>query len=97
MVQSISRTPEIQKLTEIKPAQPRKVVSQKDTLAISSEAKAALQRKKEIQLAWEAINAAPDIREDKVSLVRERLNNGLYNQPNIIEACAEKIMESMGL
>lgn len=97
MVQPIFRTPDSQELTKLRPMQPTKATKAGDAVHISPEAQSALQRQKDIQLARRAINEAPDIREDKVKLARERLDSGFYSQLDTVAAVADKIMENMGL
>lgn len=97
MVRPISWVPEVQGPTKVGPLRPEKIADRGDTFSISAEARSALRRQKDIQLAWKAINESPDIREDKVKLARERLGSGFYNQPDGVAAVAEKILESMGL
>mgnify|MGYP003962576893 CR=1 FL=1 len=55
-------------------------------IAISSKAK-------DIQKATESINAAPDIRIEKVDLIKEQIANGSYNVSS--EQLAEKIIENI--
>ena len=55
-------------------------------IAISSKAK-------DIQKATEAVNAAPDIRIEKVDRIKEQITNGSYNVSS--EKLAEKILENI--
>ena len=55
-------------------------------IAISSKAK-------DIQKATEAVNAAPDIRIEKVDRIKEQITNGSYNISS--EQLAEKILENI--
>jgi negative regulator of flagellin synthesis FlgM len=64
-----------------------------DTAEISKEAK---------QLAEEAkirsiIDQTPDVREDKIKEVKERLENGDYNNEEVMNKVAEKLMKVLGL
>lgn len=47
---------------------------------------------KEIQLAKEAIASAPEIREDKVAAIREKIESGSYQIDN--RAVAEKLVNA---
>jgi negative regulator of flagellin synthesis FlgM len=55
-------------------------------IAISSKAK-------DIQKATKAVNAAPDIRIEKVNYIKEQIANGSYNV--LSEQIAEKILENI--
>ena len=55
-------------------------------IAISSKAK-------DIQKATEAVNAAPDIRIEKVNRIKEQIANGTYSVSS--EQLAEKILENI--
>jgi negative regulator of flagellin synthesis FlgM len=55
-------------------------------IAISSKAK-------DIQQATEAVNAAPDIRIEKVALIKDQIANGSYSVSS--EQLAEKILENI--
>jgi negative regulator of flagellin synthesis FlgM len=64
-----------------------------DTAEISSEAK---------QLAEEAklrgiLDRTPDVRQDKIDEVKAKLENGDYNNEEIMNAVAEKLMKVLGL
>ena len=58
----------------------------KDTIVILSRAS------KEMQLAKEAIASAPEIREDKVAAIREKIESGSYQIDN--QAVAEKLVNT---
>ena len=57
-----------------------------EQIAISS-------RAKDIQKATEAVNAAPDIRIEKVNQIKEQIANGTYKVSS--EQLAEKIIENI--
>ena len=57
-----------------------------EQIAISSKAK-------DIQKATEAVNAAPDIRIEKVDRIKEQIANGSYSVSS--EQVAEKILENI--
>jgi len=64
-----------------------------DTAEISSEAK---------QLAEEAklrsiLDKTPDVRQDKIDEVKAKLQNGDYNNEEIMNAVAEKLMKVLGI
>ncbi len=47
---------------------------------------------KEVQLAKEVIASAPEVREDKVAAIREKIESGSYQVDN--QAVAEKLVNS---
>ncbi len=64
-----------------------------DSAEISTEAKQRLEEEKISAL----IKNTPDIREEKVNEVREKLARGDYNKEEIINVVAERIMKALGL
>jgi tRNA uridine 5-carbamoylmethylation protein Kti12 len=98
MVEPISKASEIQELKEIKPPRSRRVGRKgEDTLTISSEAKSAFQLEKEKKIAMKAALEADDIRWEKVRLAQERIKEGFYNNPEIVEEIASRILEENDL
>ncbi len=64
-----------------------------DSAEISSEAK---------QLAEEAklrsiLDKTPDVRQDKIDEVKAKLQNGAYNNDEVMNVVAEKLMKVLGL
>jgi negative regulator of flagellin synthesis FlgM len=57
-----------------------------EQIAISSKAKG-------IQLATEVVNAAPDIRIEKVDKIKDQIANGTYNVSSL--QIAEKVLENI--
>ncbi len=64
-----------------------------DSADISMEAKQRLEEEKIKSI----INDTPDIREDKIKEVKAKLERGDYNNENVMNAVAEKIMKALGL
>lgn len=67
-------------------------VQTSDTAEISSEAK---------QLAEEAkiktiIDKAPDVREEKLQEIKQKLENGDYNKEEVINKLADRLMKVLG-
>ena len=68
-------------------------VSSSDIAEISSEAK---------QMAEEAkiksiIDKTPDVREDRIKEVREKMANGSYDNEEVLKTVADKLMKVLGL
>jgi len=63
--------------------------SAKDDLTISSEAKAAAELTRLIQIS----NTQSDIRADKVAAARERIERGDYRNPEVVAKVAERILK----
>lgn len=59
----------------------------KDDLNISSEARVAVEAGRIIQAA----RAQADIRADRIEAARQRLEEGLYRNPDVVRQVAEKI------
>lgn len=66
--------------------------SAKDDLTISSEAKAAAELTRLIQVS----NAQSDMRADKVAAARERIDQGDYRKPEVVAKVAERILKFLG-
>ena len=66
-----------------------KETKKNDSVQISSEAKKAAEMSRFIQI----INEAPDVRSERVSLIKEQIENGTYNfnDTKILEMVADKI------
>lgn len=68
-------------------------VSGADSADISSEAKALAEESR----IREMVDKAPDIRQDKVDEVREKLANGAYDNDEVMNQVAERLMKVLGL
>jgi len=66
-------------------SQPVSKMGESDKVEISSIGK-------DIQVAKQAVNSAPDIREDKVAELKTSINNGTYNISN--DTFADKLITS---
>jgi negative regulator of flagellin synthesis FlgM len=64
-----------------------------DSISLSEEAK----KKSELYQAIKIVSAAPDIRMDRVTELREKINDPAYLSDEILNATADKIIESFGL
>ncbi|MDR3337678.1 MAG: flagellar biosynthesis anti-sigma factor FlgM [Treponema sp.] len=63
-----------------------------DSISLSSEAI----EKAELYRAIELISAAPDIREDRIAELKQKINDPSYLNEQIINATADKIMDVFG-
>jgi negative regulator of flagellin synthesis FlgM len=66
--------------------------SQADSISLSSEAI----EKAEIYRATGLVEAAPDVRADRVAELKAKIDDPAYINDRILEATADKIMESFG-
>ncbi len=64
-----------------------------DSISFSEEAK----NKGEIYRATESVKLAPDIREDRVAEVKEKLKDPSYISDKILESVADSVLEIFGL
>ena len=69
----------------------------KDEVAISGAARGMHQQEKEITLAKKRVDGATqeDLRQERIEEAKKRLQSGFYNQKEIIEAVAGKIVRSV--
>jgi negative regulator of flagellin synthesis FlgM len=84
-INSIYETYKKQSASKVKPASK---VEKKDEVALSSVAK-------DFQTVYKLLNTTPDIREDKVNSIKERMNSGTYNVK--AEEVADKILSSLDI
>jgi len=64
-----------------------------DKLEISEEAK----KLAELSKYQQVVNTAPDVREEKLAEVKAKLESGAYNNEEVMNAVAEKLMKVLGL
>jgi negative regulator of flagellin synthesis FlgM len=69
------------------------ITTSNDSADISTEAK---------QMAEEAklrsiIDKSPDVRQDKIAEVKERMSNGSYDNEEVLKTVAERLMKVLGL
>ncbi|OHD54282.1 MAG: hypothetical protein A2Y33_16555 [Spirochaetes bacterium GWF1_51_8] len=64
-----------------------------DNVEISEEAK----KLAELSKYQEVVANSPDIREDKIAEVKAKLESGAYNNEEVMNAVAEKLMKVLGL
>lgn len=62
-----------------------------DTMEISDEAHRMVDLRKAVDTGREAMQAMPDIREDKVALAKKRLEQGFYNSSQVRDDIAQKL------
>ena len=68
-----------------------------DKVEISSQAR-KLQDTKELQAAAsKSIKDSPDVRDDKIAEVRQRILDGFYDQSNISSSIADKLLKEFGI
>lgn len=67
-----------------------------DEITISDAAREMHQQEKEITLAKKSVDGATqDLRQERIEEAKKRLQSGFYNQKEIIEAVAGKIVKSV--
>jgi len=92
----------IDRIGQIEPIPPNKKpgqtdrareASKSDTVSLSSEAR----EKAEIYQVVELIKSAPDLSAERIAEIRQRINDPAYINERILNATADKILESFGL
>lgn len=84
-IDAYNQISQIYKTSSKMKSQPVSSVKGSDKVEISSFGR-------DIQVAKQAVNSAPDIREDKVAELKTSINNGTYNISN--DTFAEKLITS---
>ena len=89
VIDKIGNINNITETNKSKPVSGPRETKKNDSVQISSEAKKAAEMSKFIQTVGEA----PDIRSERVNLIREQIQNGTYdfNDTKILEMVADKI------
>ncbi len=64
-----------------------------DSINVSEEAKS----KSEVFMAQEAAKTAPDVRLDRVTEVKRKLQDPAYPSEEVIEAVADEVLKSFGI
>jgi hypothetical protein len=62
-----------------------------DTMEISDAAHRLVDLRQAVETGRKAMDALPDIREDKVEEARKRLAQGYYNSPEVVDKIAGKL------
>mgnify|MGYP002852525865 FL=1 len=84
-LQNVQKTQQVAKKAEVSSAE--------DTVSVSDEAK----RLAEEYMLSEIAEQTPDIREDLVSQVKERIKDPNYMTAAVLNSTADKFLESLGL
>jgi negative regulator of flagellin synthesis FlgM len=66
---------------------------QTDSIDLSADAV----RKSELLRAHDIVFAAPDIREDRIAELKQKINDPSYINDTLLQGTADKIMEAFGL
>jgi len=68
-----------------------------DKVEISVEARKLQDTQNATAAALNAVKNTPDVREDKIAEVRQKIVEGFYNQSNIATVLADKLLKEFGL
>jgi negative regulator of flagellin synthesis FlgM len=74
-------------------AEPLQESDKTDSINLSSEAR----EKAEIYQVVELIKSAPEISEERIAELREKINDPSYINEKLVNATADKIMDAFGL
>ena len=91
----------VDRINPLEPIQPGKKTGrsgqveakQKDSISVSSEAI----EKAELLKAMELVNAASDVRTDRIAELKKKINDPSYINDTIIRATADQILDAFGL
>ena len=72
-------------------------VKQGDKVEISSEARKLQDTTSVKAAASKSIQDTPEVREDKIAEVRQKIQEGFYDQANISTALADKLLKEFGI
>lgn len=76
---------------------PDSVKKTSDKVEISSEAKKLSQSNNISAAAAKSIKNAPEVRQDKLAEIREKIQEGFYNQKDLTTILADNILKEFGL
>jgi len=68
-----------------------------DKVEISSEARSLSKSNDISTAATQALKDTPDVRNDKIAEIREKVRDGFYNQENISSAIADQLLKEFGI
>jgi len=68
-----------------------------DKVEISSEAKKLQDSSNLNSIASKTIKDTPEVREDKIAEVRQKINDGFYDQSNVASVLADKLIKEFGI
>jgi hypothetical protein len=98
VVNPVTLTPKVPEVNGVKPQEIDNEAVVADKVSISSKAREIQQERIQTkELTKKVIAAAPDIREDRVSEVIERLNNHSVKDDEVVNTVAERMAKMMGI
>ncbi|MEW6619781.1 MAG: flagellar biosynthesis anti-sigma factor FlgM [bacterium] len=98
VVNPITLTPKVTEVNGVKPKGIENDPALADKVSISSQARGIQQERVEAkELAKKIMVAIPDIRQEKISEVIERLNSHSLTKEEIIEGVAERMARMIGI
>lgn len=68
-----------------------------DKVEISPEAKKLQDTSNLNGVASKTIKDTPDVREDKIAEIRQKINEGFYDQSNVASTLADKLLKEFGI
>lgn len=98
VVNPVTLTPKVAEVNGVKHQEVDKESVVADKVSISSKAKEIQQERLQTkELAKKVIVATPDIREDRVSAVIQRLNNPSVQEDEVVNTVAERMAKMIGI
>ncbi|MGL4563071.1 MAG: flagellar biosynthesis anti-sigma factor FlgM [Brevinema sp.] len=92
-VGGINAVPNPQNSRKITPAQDVNAIKNNDLLEVSQEARLL----EDEDFIRDILNKTPDINQERIDQVKEKLQNGSYNNKETIDTLTQNLMKALGL
>lgn len=78
------------------PAAPSREISEEakaksDRVEISDKAKSSGRSSEDVAFARNALNSVPELSESRTALLKDRIQSGYYNSPDVLQSIAERL------
>jgi len=92
-----SEIKKVEKAKKVDKTQATKAALKPDTTSFSSSAKRLSETKANIDIVSAQLASEPEIRQEKVEEVRNKINQGYYNSPEFVDKLADKLLTFFGI
>ena len=83
----------------IRPDAEAKTEAARDRVEISDKARASLadgRRSEELTFARKALESVPELSEERLTLLKDRIASGFYSKPEVVEKIADRVASDLG-